>query len=512
MTSTRIEDSDQLVIDASERTELSLACLPETRHVRVLLAGNAGPEFCLTFEATQIPALELVGCLAARIVLEGRVQIGHLTVRGPAPTMPIEIEAAEGLDIAVLSVECATLHLNQPAPGLSTILLTDAGLSIDRPLHVQHLVASGEVTFQTRGFHADTTSFPDNFASLRARFGHVDLGEISATRPELRLTGGVSKAFSVTQLPNGATVVLSDSTIHIVPGRGRTPGTGLDTIFRGTGDVRLKVPLLRPSFDPEPAGEIRVTVLEAGSISDGQGRINLVEARGGSVAGGRGPTPLVIVDVGDLHAVDLENVSLFDLPDLAAVQRLANARRVVPWMPRSHRVRRLQSRQFQAAGHLDSREHWLNVAKFWSDVDAVLHRSEVSGGTQSEVRLAVRRARRRSLSFRKNTREWTLMSVYAVFGYGERVAAPLAAWITTCLVAAAALHGLPITDQHEDFWRLLVRVAATPLSLVGVEVTSPDAPGLWDNAFYGLSRLAGVVLVGVAVMAGRRTVRPQLGR
>lgn len=510
--STCLETPEAIVVDASNRMAVSLRQLPANCCVWLISAGNAGPEFRLTLDLPHMAELHLVGCLAARVVLEGRVRIDRLSISGPAAAMPIELHSAVGLECTELTVECATVHLDRPALGLSVLRLSDAGLSIDRPLHVERLVVRGQVTFQTRGFQADGTSLPDGRASLRSRFGTVGLGVVVASGPQLRLSGGVANTFTATKLPSASTITLDDSSVDLVrSGAAQNPPIA-DVVLMGTGDARIYVPLLRPRFEPNDDGELRVTILQDGSIADAVGRINLVEARGGSVTGSRGRGSLTLIGVGELEGVDLENVSLFDLPDLESLQRLAMARRVVPWMPRVWRARALQQRQFSGADCWDERDRWSRVARFWSDVGATLHRSETSGGVQSDVRVAVLRARRRSLSPRDNTREWMLLTAYALLGYGERVLAPLVVWTSTCLSAAAALRVLPITNGSEGYWRVFVRLLAAPLTLVNVDVAIPNAPGIWDNAMYGGSKFAGVVLVGVAVMAGRRTVRPNLGR
>ena len=113
------------------------------------------------------------------------------------------------------------------------------------------------------------------------------------------------------------------------------------------------------------------------------------------------------------------------------------------------------------------------------------------------------------MSWRRDFREWALLSAYGVIGYGERLFAPLAIWAVLCfaLPGVMILYGLASADV--SYWRLLMHVAAAPLAFFRIASQRPNAPGVWDTAVYAFAQVAGTALIGFALLATRRVLRPE---
>ena len=272
----------------------------------------------------------------------------------------------------------------------------------------------------------------------------------------------------------------------------------------GTGRVHVRWDLESPTFSPE-GGELTLRVLHQGHVIDASGRVALKGVAEDALCQGSAHNPLVITSVGEVNGAELERINIYEL-SLGDVRRLQPAARVTPWIPhaRDARKRELAMRLGTDNKELQAERR----ADFWTKLAAILSSQQVLGSTQSNVRLASMRARRRALP-RGRERFW--LSVFSLVGYGERITLPLLWWMGGVVVAGlayAAVVPIPSGIASIQFVDLLGRLALGPLGFLRVdELRPPNAPGPWDTVIWITALVLGTVCLGFSLVAIRKVTR-----
>jgi hypothetical protein len=152
-------------------------------------------------------------------------------------------------------------------------------------------------------------------------------------------------------------------------------------------------------------------------------------------------------------------------------------------------------------------------ADFWTKLAAILSTQQVLGSTQSNVRLASMRARRRALP-RGRERFW--LWVFSLIGYGERITLPLLWWLGGVVLAGlayAAFVGMRSGIISFEFASLLVRLVLGPLAILRVdELRPPNVPGPWDTVIWIAAMILGTVCLGFPWWRSARSPGPHTDR
>ena len=97
--------------------------------------------------------------------------------------------------------------------------------------------------------------------------------------------------------------------------------------------------------------------------------------------------------------------------------------------------------------------------------------------------------------------------MYALIGYGERIARPLLIYVGLCAIGAIGLRWSESAVNVPER-RLVLYLLAAPLTLLRIDsVAMPNSPGIWDIAVHSSLKAAGVALLASSLLAARRIGR-----
>jgi hypothetical protein len=273
----------------------------------------------------------------------------------------------------------------------------------------------------------------------------------------------------------------------------------------GSGFVNVFRDLESPTFSPE-GGELALRVEgPTGNVMNASGRVALGRVGEDALCQGAAQNPLAITSVGMVEGAELERINIYEL-SVGDVRRLTPAARVTPWIPDARAARRRElamrlgtdNKQLQAERRAD----------FWTKLAAILSSQQVLGSTQSNVRLASMRARRRALP---RGREKFWLWAFSLIGYGERIVQPLLIWLGGVVLAGlahAAIVPVPSGIASIQFADLLVRLALGPLAFLRVDqLRPPNALGPWDTVIWIFALVLGTVCLGFSLVAIRKVTR-----
>jgi hypothetical protein len=273
----------------------------------------------------------------------------------------------------------------------------------------------------------------------------------------------------------------------------------------GSGVVHVRRDLESPTFSPE-GGELALTVEgPTGNVMNASGQVKLQFVGNDALCQGAAQNPLAITSVSMVEGAELERINIYEL-SVGDVRRLAPAARVTPWIPGARDARRRE-----LAMRLGTDNEQLQAerrADFWTKLAAILSSQQVLGSTQSHVRLASMRARRRALP---RGREKFWLGAFSLIGYGERIVQPLLIWLGGVVLAGlahAAIVPVPSGIASIQFADLLVRLALGPLAFLRVDqLRPPNAPGPWDTVIWIFALVLGTVCLGFSLVAIRKVTR-----
>jgi hypothetical protein len=241
-----------------------------------------------------------------------------------------------------------------------------------------------------------------------------------------------------------------------------------------------------------------------GDVMNASGRVVLEHVAEDALCQGSAHSPLVVTHVGKVDGAELERINIYHL-SVGDIRRLQPAARVTPWIPGARAARRREltmrlgtdNEQLQAERRAD----------FWTKLAAILSTQQVLGSTQSNVRLASMRARRRALP-RGRERFW--LWVFSLIGYGERIMLPLLIWLGGVVLAGlayAVVVGIPSGIASAQFAELLGRLWLGPLAILRVELRPLNAPGPWDTFIWIAAQILGTICLGSSLVAIRKVTR-----
>jgi hypothetical protein len=285
----------------------------------------------------------------------------------------------------------------------------------------------------------------------------------------------------------------------------QAPPTMIDRLtIIGAGHITAARDLESPTFTPKD-GELELHVAATGNVLNAAGRVVISAVEEDTLCQGSAHIPLVVTRVGTVNGAELERINIYDL-SVGDVRRLQPAARVTPWIPNA-----LEARRRELAMRLGTDNAKLQAerrADFWTKLAAILSTQQVLGSTQSNVRLASMRARRRALPWGRE-RFW--LSAFSLIGYGERITLPLLWWLGGVVafgLAHATVVQIPSGIASRQFAALLLRLALGPLAILRVdELRPPNAPGPWDTLIWIAALILGTICLGFALVAIRKVTR-----
>lgn len=508
-------DGDRITVDVSDLPSLDLSELPDASTVVLAGAGTSERVFSVYGTALSGLAIEFQQCRAAELALNIGSQLRTLRLRGVAPTLTTVLHSSETLEVRTIDVAESTVHVETHVLGLEKVALANGGFVSPREYRLVNLSCEGSVRMSTAGLSTDVATFPVGAADIEVARGFLSCTRVAGDRPiELTVRGRGGNRVHLGSLPRASKLHVWDSQVVLseqptepprAPSRATTQVPVLrDLAVDGDGDLVLLRSLERPVF----SGSLTVSVQDA-SVYNARGNIRLYEASGALLQGDRSKDTLAILSADSVQNCEFEHISLYSLDGEESLLKIGDAAtRLVPWMPWTMKARLLQSRQWTSSG-IDDALRWHRIARFWKSVEVVLAAKHASGSVQSDVRVLAMRSRRRALSWSHDLRERSLLSLYAVVGYGERILTPLFVWVLWCVVATVGIQRLDVVPDSERWWLTLTQLLAAPLVTFRIDADRPNYPGFWDTAIFSFSQLLGVVLIGFSLLATRRVLRPE---
>jgi hypothetical protein len=273
----------------------------------------------------------------------------------------------------------------------------------------------------------------------------------------------------------------------------------------GVGFVQTSWDLESPTFSPE-GGELTLHMDASSNVMNASGRVALGDLRSGVLFQGSSTNPVAVTYVSkEMAHAELDRINIYDLT-VGDVRRLKTTARITPWIPVSWAARKRELAM--PVGTDDKGLRAQRRADFWAQFAEILSAQHASGSVQSDVRVAVMRARRKALRYGRE-RFW--LSAYSLIGYGERILLPMVVWLAGVVLAGLAyalVVGVPYGIISVEFIKLLVRFMAGPLAILRVEELRPkNVPGSWDTVIWVGAQVLGTICLGGALIAVRKVTR-----
>lgn len=480
-------------LDVSLQSGISLPPAPEGYELTLTGAGEQGPEF----------PIDIGDDPPSKLSIRAAPKLERLRFnRKPFPCAVLELSEATGT-VVVSGLRVVRLELNN---GRMQVEASDddsvpesifvSGATFFLPQWTFPLLElEGEVGIIGPQFFAERTVVRGPVTiggGAEARLGEVEAAEPGPA--ELTLVGRIQ----VNKLPDDSKVHVRDGYLNFISGNS-TP-CARATHIEGHGLVDVDGVLERPNFVPS-GGPLGLQLGYQGQVLEASGAVALRATRAG-LCQGSPVHPLRFTQVESATEVEIENVSLYDL-SISDLRPLKESRRLWPWIPRGWRARK-KARELEDRMQLGG--GGVNVvlrkrAYFWTELSAMLREKHAPGAVQSEVRYAAARARRKAAP---RGREKTLLTFYALAGYGERIARPIA---LHGLVGALGVLAFPLCRlrMYAITW---IRLFVSPLGFFRL-ATGPSAHGIVEQVTLVVVEGVGLLLLLLAVLAARRIAKAE---
>jgi hypothetical protein len=241
--------------------------------------------------------------------------------------------------------------------------------------------------------------------------------------------------------PIGSGFTNTDNHLEITVADGATL---LRPKFMGRMVLKSQIPLSEPEFEPADEEVPRIDVVGRGQVLDATGSAHVQFAQGGLISG-LTLAPFAALSVGgqakateasEMDWVDLFSCSWASLPVLVSLNRLNPAfprRRATRFINRTQSLKRARQMQMGTTQEAISKRR---LAAFWERLARALRTQGVGGSGEVVTRYLAYEFRRRAAP--KSSAEYWLLGFSRIFGYGTRIALPLAWWLIGALIAAWA--------------------------------------------------------------------------
>lgn len=486
--------------------------------VRLVDVGPGLDVFVFDTDGVDYALVELKRVHARRVHVVGDGSIGHLILSAAATDVVVRLSFDDEVECNQVSIETAIVDLGLPV-GLRSVALCNAAATSPHRLKLDRLTVEGRVVLNFAELFVERTTVVGSHVTIVARRDRARIGLVEAGQPVvMNLHGTVS--LRPHALPARSLISLNQSDL-VLAGLPSTrpafvsqqsweqlssPARRLHLAGRGT--IRIETELEEPNFVPDNG--LDVTVASRGALRAATWRVAITLAASEvHIQGARQRRTLQLTSLGTCDGARFDNVDLF-LLDVASICRLRNAAEVLPWFPGVLRLRRRQVRQATGGrrGRPDAAS-WRSNTRYWEELSRILRQQNAPGSMQSNAHVALMRARTHTFDPRVDFRGWMLSRAYALAGYGERILLPTALWVVCAAVLAGVMSIWQVVRPPEAFWRLWLRVLAAPLSLFHADQHHRNSPGVWDDCIYAVAQLLGIVLIGLALLALRRVMRPK---
>lgn len=473
----------------------------------------------------------------AEVVLRGAAGNPYVLLLGPNPPMHVTLEA--GPDLSGLEIQggpCAEVTItraDRPEQAvnvrlLATVLrlniegaavLVEAGNPPEQVLSLKNGTFQAAVNWPVRDLvlngvcriHSGNTFERTRIRGLclLTTANSPNLGEIVSDTSEgegvvLRLLQS-SNPCSANSIPDGSRLELEGAHITFTNAASEALPDMQDLVVAGAGTFGLSATTAtRVTFEPEHRDALTLDLTTRGAVWDAHGSVGLRAARG-TVCAGDPNNPITLISIHAVEGAELEKFSPFELrvEDLGP---LSNAERVDPWFPRRRAARELESKMELGGGPAAAVRR--KRAHFWQRLSRILAGSHASGGAQSAARFAAMDARRQALD---PGREKTILGIYSIVGYGERIALPFVllvvlSLISTLLLVAERGTGL-CCERSGEFFLYWYRLLLSPLAFFRFTVV-PEVRGL-DSFIVLVTRVVGTLLLFFGLAAARRVAKAE---
>lgn len=255
------------------------------------------------------------------------------------------------------------------------------------------------------------------------------------------------------------------------------------------------------------------------AVEKARGVIGLSGAEPRARVRGDSSSGVGLANATELQGCELLNVDVAGLP-LVEVDNLASASVVHPWIP-AGRSRAQQVQVFEGSWSVPaddsqrdfrgSKDDLARIAERWRKLELVLRDKQVYGSTASRLRYAATSWRRKVLSWKwGQIREKFWLTLFWLFGYGERALRPLLVFVFSALILTPFLAPQEFQiDQPDTWWghgrSSLAKLLLAPLSTLRlVVVDSSGGPEAWPIL---IARAVGVLCIGFAGLSVTRLAR-----
>lgn len=410
--------------------------------------------------------------------------------------------------------------------------LHDTSVSAEQELWIPQLILSGRVVLDEVQMSTGFTSVQGSVwlilgESLKEGKSNLRLGQIAAPDEgpvNVYFTSGHAELSNV---PPFSRISLYHARLRIAASK----DTLENLTISGDGMVQIDSgKLLRAEFrsgDWASSERLHLVIGYEGAVLDAIGSCGDLTVRG--VCTGRpgkyALRPLGIaasrplgIDAAEGGRLQDLNMYALDVPDL---RELESTERLSPWIPGRLLAKKLEDNQrmgvsdrtgsFIADAHTRLRER----AHFWAKLAELLKKKHTPGSVQARVRYAAMRTRAKMLP--RFSRERTLLRVYWLIGYGERIGQPLFLHSLLTLFASLLIIRRPWAFDigrirvWGDIGKAWLRMLFAPVSFFRV---GPDAPqaqlgGVWGQIVLTLVTGLGIALIFFALSATRRITKAE---
>lgn len=429
--------------------------------------------------------------------------------------------SVRGILPAGFAVRNGQLRLGQIASTPTSASLEEASLTSASGVanwELNQLTLTGDISLENVNIWAARTLIEEVARTQGA--AKISLGEVTGANGEIELV--TVTPVSVQSLPDGSLVELGATTMNL--GGDDVAVEARDLGFLGDGSIQLNLDVSGGRFT-SPLGRSPLTIqLGSGrqlldAVSPGESQRIQLELSAGSICSGHPETPIRLASVRVEGGAQLQDVDCYAL-GLADLLQLERCQRFHPWIPRrqwnwspltwfqQHPARTLEDDQIrEEARDLSLRER----AHYWATMTDILKTSHAPGWVQSEARYAAARSRQASTHDR---REWLLLSLYWVAGFGERIVRPLIvlALLATgaTLIDAGTVRPSLAPDDISATLEVWVRYLLAPLTFFRLEdIPGVKVEGVWPSVVLTVYRTMGIILIVFSLIATRRIVKAE---
>lgn len=500
-------EGDTVVIDAGvdERVRVDLTQQLQPTRLRLITSGS---DVQLVFDTDanfDSIVIEFLGARSGRRIRLSNSAPHTLRILG-VPAQPLApwdpcVLLLDQTDLANLRVE--GLGVEVQAHSVESLVLVNAGAHLNgsRGRAVQ---IEGECVLSAMGIDQLSATPSSRLSIWSANTDGPDFPlEQLETGSTVRVFGG--RRVVTGGLPKDCVVDLDNGLIQI-------NAEADSPVFRGWGGVgigersRLANPRFESMSDDEPEKSLVLRV-RSGTASQATGTVDVLDLAGEASIAGKADGSFVVRKVQlnneAMPVAELEGVSSYELRaiDLQVIER--TCRRFRPWFePRAGDRARRENEMTHSHGPAADSITRARGAEYWARMERLLTEQRAGGETLSHAREANLRARHRAAH--PWTREWWVLGLYSLIGYGERIVRPLAIYAALCLAGFATLWLFDAADAVAG-WRLLGYLLASPATLLRVEAAvPPNSPGVLDSAVFGVLKALGVALLASSLLAARR--------